>query len=472
MKKFIILCIIGLSITATSGFSKFLKLDIEGAFFKADNNKVAWEFYYSFPDTALSYANKSGSVEAELLLTLVIRSSVKVEDSLSWIVVVPKSDKSYPKVNNMVGQKTFFLNRGHAVDINDSTTHYVSSFTILSRNFVKNKLSVSDFEPAQAIVSEDDWKGRFSDPSFSKGAVYVVPNPSLTYIADLEHLLFYSEIYNAKSLAPDGITATYSLMDATRNEIMATSKTISSNYDEKFDVVDLPVDSVPTGLYYFKGTYSYPHDNPIDSVSIIKRIYLLNAKVKPKLKTNFSENVSFEKSEFSVITDDQVTLEFEKAKLIASDLEIARWKLLGTFEAKRRFLFVFWKDRDPDTTTVFNEFLHEYRERIKFADQNFAFGKMRDGWRSDRGRVILRYGKPSLKEVAKYETDKNPYEQWTYDNVQGGVDFYFVDILGNGNFALVHSTAQNEVRNENWQEQYLYRSKQNRFQNYQNNIGK
>jgi hypothetical protein len=48
-----------------------------------------------------------------------------------------------------------------------------------------------------------------------------------------------------------------------------------------------------------------------------------------------------------------------------------------------------------------------------------------------------------------------PYESWFYAEIQGGVYFHFVDVRDINNHILVHSTAINEPRNDNWFNEFV-----------------
>jgi hypothetical protein len=80
---------------------------------------------------------------------------------------------------------------------------------------------------------------------------------------------------------------------------------------------------------------------------------------------------------------------------------------------------------------------------------------MSEGWKTDRGRVLLQYGFPTERNFTPVNGDNHAYETWFYSDVQGGVYFYFVDVKGFGNFILVSSTAHGELRNDNWFDEYV-----------------
>jgi hypothetical protein len=75
----------------------------------------------------------------------------------------------------------------------------------------------------------------------------------------------------------------------------------------------------------------------------------------------------------------------------------------------------------------------------------------KEGWSTDRGRILLTYGKPN--EIDRYymEIDKKPHEIWHYHELEGGSIFVFADITGFGEFDLIHSTYSRELSQPGWQ---------------------
>ena len=109
----------------------------------------------------------------------------------------------------------------------------------------------------------------------------------------------------------------------------------------------------------------------------------------------------------------------------------------------------FWEKRDQNMETKVNEIKQEYEERV--AHVNDIYGSIRKpGWKTDRGRVFIIYGKPDEIEYHPSEGATNPYEIWFYFQIQGGVRFYFVDQLGYGRYELVNSEHREEINDPNW----------------------
>ena len=93
----------------------------------------------------------------------------------------------------------------------------------------------------------------------------------------------------------------------------------------------------------------------------------------------------------------------------------------------------FWAARDPDPSTDVNEALAEYLLRLQYVTENFS--KFGPGWRSDRGRVYIRYGPPEQIDTAMDQRASGEYEIWRYYTI--GRSFVFYDMFGVGDFKLV-----------------------------------
>jgi GWxTD domain-containing protein len=132
---------------------------------------------------------------------------------------------------------------------------------------------------------------------------------------------------------------------------------------------------------------------------------------------------------------------------------------LQTDEERENFIEQFWRRRDPNPDTEENEFREEYYERIAYANEHFASGI--PGWKTDRGRVYITWGKPDSVEAhpsggsydrPSYEgggsTTTYPFETWFYrhlDNVGEGLEIEFVDPTGTGEYRLARNADEKDA---------------------------
>ena len=83
------------------------------------------------------------------------------------------------------------------------------------------------------------------------------------------------------------------------------------------------------------------------------------------------------------------------------------------------------------------------------ANQKFG-NAMGEGWKTDRGRVLIIYGLPDEIERFPNTIDTKPYVIWRYHNLEGGAEFIFFDRNGFGRYELIHSTYRKELNNPSW----------------------
>jgi GWxTD domain-containing protein len=255
-------------------------------------------------------------------------------------------------------------------------------------------------------------------------------------------------------LAPEGFKIKYKIIDGPGREIYSLEGNREATSDIMPEVVNISLNNFPTGVYFIEQKVVYPKNEPTDSLMTIKKFFLLNPDKGPVATKYYSENLLFEKSSFSTYDDIRVADEIKKMLVIATDEEINQMKLLSTNESKQRYLFEFWRMRDPDTTTIVNERYIEFFKAIQYANIYFKTS-FKQGWDTDRGKIMLKYGFPTERKVHDEIAGNNPYEEWFFGNVQGGVYFYFVDRSRLNNFKLFHSTAKSEPYYPEWYNDYV-----------------
>ena len=144
---------------------------------------------------------------------------------------------------------------------------------------------------------------------------------------------------------------------------------------------------------------------------------------------------------------------------IITDEERKAFKKLATDDERERFIEEFWRRRDPDPDTDENEFREEYYERIAYANEHYASGI--PGWKTDRGRIYITWGKPDEVEThpsggayerESYEgggsTSTYPFERWFYRYLPGvgsGVEIEFVDPTGSGEYRIARNPDEKDA---------------------------
>jgi GWxTD domain-containing protein len=138
-------------------------------------------------------------------------------------------------------------------------------------------------------------------------------------------------------------------------------------------------------------------------------------------------------------------LEQDATYIIAKD-ELAAARRLRTPEEQDAFIQSFWERRDPTPGTLANEYRDEHYRRVAHANERFTTST--DGWRTDRGKMYIRFGEPDNIErnaSAGATTMRSgqsritvPFEIWEYRNIPGigPVKLTFVDKTMTGHYEL------------------------------------
>lgn len=177
---------------------------------------------------------------------------------------------------------------------------------------------------------------------------------------------------------------------------------------------------------------------------------------KPKPSTDASGNAQTVKVELNDAFKKWIN---EDVPNIISKEEKRAFLLLTTDEERQNFIDIFWRNRDPNPDTEENEYRDAYYERIAYANEHFSSGI--PGWKTDRGRIYIVWGKPDSIEThptgGSYDrpswegggsTTTYPFEVWSYrhlDNVGDGLEIEFVDTTGTGEYRLARDAHEKDA---------------------------
>ena len=132
---------------------------------------------------------------------------------------------------------------------------------------------------------------------------------------------------------------------------------------------------------------------------------------------------------------------------------------LETNEEREQFIEQFWLRRSSNPDLPDNDFKEEHYRRIAYANEHFASGI--PGWRTDRGRIYIIWGKPDEIEShptgGTYDrpmeegggsTTTYPWETWRYrylEGIQENVILEFVDPSSSGEYHLTMDPSEKDA---------------------------
>jgi GWxTD domain-containing protein len=149
----------------------------------------------------------------------------------------------------------------------------------------------------------------------------------------------------------------------------------------------------------------------------------------------------------------------EEVPYIITDDERSAFLQLQTNEEREQFIEAFWQRRDPTPDTVENEFKEEHYRRIAYANERFSSGI--PGWRTDRGRIYIMWGKPDeIESHSSGSTYNRPmtegggqttvygFDDWTYHYMEGigqNITIEFVDPTGTGEYHITMDPGEKDA---------------------------
>jgi len=149
----------------------------------------------------------------------------------------------------------------------------------------------------------------------------------------------------------------------------------------------------------------------------------------------------------------------EDVRWIITDEELAAFKKLTNNAERDTFIEAFWQRRDPTPDTAENEYKDEHYRRIAYANEHFAAGI--PGWRTDRGRIYIMYGKPDSidshpmggpyqrpAEEGGGQTETYPFEVWRYRWLEGigqEIEIEFVDDCSCGAYEMTLDRSKKDA---------------------------
>lgn len=429
-----------------------------------NDDTTIMEFNIEFSDGGLVYARQDdGSTAGQLYTRLMFTPVGRQAEPLvvDWVTAVPKGAGGDGD-QAMLGSQFVALTPGeydaelYYQDLADRDRRDSSSFRLTVPSFAGKKLQLSDV----MVVNEASQSTDPSNPFFRNGYV-VLPNVSSVILPPFLVLNTYLEVYNADQIPTSEYHISYRLADSSRTVFYETQVTRPRAAGKtSVELNSLPLDSLPSGQYYvIVKVYNGFTRSATDSAMVYRSFVVRNPDFDEYLAARRAAAAPTAASYqadavidpiYAGMREEELSVEYAKVKYIASELERKIWEDLTGADARGRFLTHFWMVRDPSPGTVENEERTAYFKRMEEAKNLYSAPMAPNGWDSDRGRILLQYGKPDGIERYFQEFNKKPYEIWLY--TQRSYQFVFVDRTQTGTFNLVHATAPGEIRNDNWEQ--------------------
>jgi GWxTD domain-containing protein len=301
-------------------------------------------------------------------------------------------------------------------------------------------LAVSDLELAYEIRTIPEDSIELVNSRLIKEGRLVMPNPTGVYQPGVDTALYvYAELYGLA---------------------------VSENQDDEFLVRYLAKDSLGNVVHdYGQKRYEKPGSaavltNYLDLRELSAGKYHLFLEAEDP--ASGQKAVALHRFSLFKPQDVATTLTAEDVQLM---LDIA-WHHLSegekiqvnklTESGKANLIRQFWRDKDDDPSTPENPVYDEAVRRFAYANENFStHSEIRNGWRTDRGRVYITYGEYDEWYEEFIHGESYPYILWKYYKLkEGNTIFVFVNdfVAGAIDYRLVHSTHPREKYDPAWKD--------------------
>ncbi|MFC1475132.1 GWxTD domain-containing protein [Candidatus Zixiibacteriota bacterium] len=309
---------------------------------------------------------------------------------------------------------------------------------------VKDKLFIAGTCLAYQLVFVGE-KSREDAPLMYKNGYNILVNPVSVYAENDTIAYLYGEVFNLDYNSDNNsyYLVSISILDNMNNlyERLGSRKQKKSG---KSSVITEAIDisNWPNGNYKIELSVYDLTNSQSDTVLIP-----IN-KVSPTevLSAMESSTVKYENPYDTTSLD-------VKINLVRYLLEESQKRTLNSLSdtGKINFLAQYWKEHDENPATTICENQIEIIHLYNYANQYFSNNDIKtNGWKSDRGRIMMTYGLWDERDEIQSPRIGNPYDVWYYRSLKSGGIFVFEDWTGNDDFRLVHSDVYGEVFSKAW----------------------
>ena len=414
-----------------------------------------------------------GTYQASLEITLLFKVDDKITDFRKYNLLSGEISDTTKGMPNFIDQQRIPLPHGIyqlelLVKDNNSKSEPMEHAEMLAMEFNDKDLKFSDF---QFIES---YKATQSENILSKSGFDLVPYVGDFFAAGTNNLTFYIELYNLDKKLGNQEDFLY------RYYLESFETNLSLSEYSKFQrqkaapvnpvLATLPIADLPSGNYNLVVEARDRNNTLIE----LNKIFFQRSN--PGIQINLTDIESLDiTSTFAEKITSVDSLHFYIQSLVPVgnmvEIQFAR-NITGVKDLSQmqKFLYNFWKVRNETNPEA--EW-NRYKSMVLQVEDAYKT-KIRHGFETDMGRVMLKYGVPDDVVDSKHEPNSYPYIMWHYFHLedQNNKRFIFYNPhLAGAEYFLLHSDAKGEIYNPNWQKDLLGRNTTSKYGEYTSGWG-
>ncbi len=402
--------------------------------FLAAEGNTSFEIVYKVPYKELAFEQKEDRFEANLRVAIVIeqgekRSVVKQFDNP---IITLDQQKTVSNTEFYMDKISLTLSKGMMMELDFIDTNslnegiYRKDLVLLTPDEV-----LSDIEICTNVFI--DTTRRYV--KFSRGDTLYISSPDRVFnLQNNKKLYMNYQVINLEQTG-QGSAQYEEIMTITKGDVIVSQTNDSGYLDRKnkFMLKTFDLTNYQSGKYNVQLTLK---DVQSGKETMREGMFIVRAGEKTRYRM------------FTDINDD--------LQLVKTFLPIKEQNVLETLseDAIDNYIDHFWRVNDIDPSTEKNEFFELIQERVNHV--NGKFSRFDNGWKTDQGRIYLRYGEPA--EITSDFTDPSQtrfatkeYQIWKYETPERRV-YLFIDNMMNGNFQLVYVTNDDKEQTlPSWQ---------------------
>jgi GWxTD domain-containing protein len=405
------------------------------------------ELHFQFDARSTKFKATKDGLQATVFLSIEIKDSIKTVFSDAYLLNSPLFSDSI--VEDFYELRRVPLPPGiHQINLKiaDQNTEksMVQGSQLIEVLDLSKSASISHLEAIEIAVPDT------TEGVFQKNGYQMVPKINAYFGTQLSKIPFYYEVYFNSTNKQQRFFLEERVIDTeAQKELYAYHQ--SYEIKERNPVIPrlktIDIAPLPSGAY----AYEVSLINEKDSV--------LQTSTYTFERGNFSaddtldfHNVVMDPAFQTSISDDSLHFYLGSILPIAKAAENRNIRELlksKDFGAIRKYLQAFWNQTAPGD--AYQAWI-KYKQQVLYV-QGLYKTNFQHGYETDRGRVYLQYGAPSISNLKEGSPSEYPYEVWFYNKIGKFSNrrfiFYNPDLTNNA-FRLLHSDLIGEVKNPGW----------------------
>lgn len=450
-------------------FSPLFFIGQVGAYFNSNifntpNNKPFVETHLTIVGKSLGSKEKDGALHNSVNIGVAIYTDTgqTLVKANKYNLLSPAFTASSGPVSFIDNQRYQLPNGSYRLEINLSDNYNPDQKSLVIKQPLKIDFTDNAIQ-ASSIQALEDFKKTTKPGPLTKSGYDLVPYTVDYYPESSTQLSFYLETYNTEKVLGANKTIVYTWYLELADQLKPLTGYGSFKKLKTAPVCPLLTKLNIAGL----GTGNYNLVVELrDSANIMhvqQKYFFQRLNRKMDIVALQQQSVQNNIAEYFGACNNVDTLKMFVECLWPIANGIDKERIINTAIRKdptlmKNFVIDFWQRRAADTANPVKLWATYYRN-VQTVMALFKCGKQK-GYYTDRGRVFLQYGPPSIRTVEQVEVNTFPYEIWQYYSLNDGVTgqaasnrrFVFVNkMLGDDCHTLIHSDMRGEVNNPRWQ---------------------